>query len=108
VCLVLVADRNGLSYYSYDKICALLQVALDASLVARNALIPKDLIAFAGHLFPVLSLPPEPQRQPSSPLQSPQQREQADPATIRQLLRDALGADYDCHTPPLRDASPGP
>jgi hypothetical protein len=27
--LVLVADRNGLSYYSFDKICALLQLSLD-------------------------------------------------------------------------------
>ena len=27
--LVLVADRNGLSYYSFDKICGLLQLSLD-------------------------------------------------------------------------------
>ena len=95
VLLVLVADRNGLSYYSYDKLCSLLQVSLDEYLVARNALIHKDLIAFDGRLFQVLSLPPPPQPQPSSPLQSPQQMAQADPATIRQLIRDSLGADYD-------------
>jgi hypothetical protein len=95
VFLVLVADRNGLSYYSFDKICSLLQVSLDEYLVARNALIHKDLIAFDGHLFQVLSLPPEPPRQPPRPLHSPHQMEQADPATIRQLIRDALGADYD-------------
>ena len=28
VFLVLVADRRGLSYYSYDKICTLLRVTL--------------------------------------------------------------------------------
>ena len=33
VFLVLVADRNGLSYYSYDKICALLRVSADEYIV---------------------------------------------------------------------------
>ena len=47
-------------YYSFDKICALLQLSLDDYLIARNALIKKDLIAFDGHLFQVLSLPPHP------------------------------------------------
>src|SRR5262249_24625676 len=36
VFLVLVADRNGLSYYSYDKICTLLRFTLEDYLVARN------------------------------------------------------------------------
>jgi hypothetical protein len=58
VFLVLVADRDGLSYYSFDKICTLLKVSLDDSLIARNALIKKDRIAFDGHLLQVLSLPP--------------------------------------------------
>jgi hypothetical protein len=60
VFLVLVADRHGLSYYSYDKICTLLRFKLDASLVARNGLITKDRIAFDGHLFQVLALPDKP------------------------------------------------
>jgi len=38
--LVVVSDRNGLSFYSYDSI--------------------KDLIAFDGTLFQVLDLPPKP------------------------------------------------
>jgi hypothetical protein len=92
---VLVGDRNGLSYYSYDKICTLLQFSLDDYIVARNALIHKDLIAFDGHLFQVLSLPPAPVRERPRPLQSPPQMEQADPATIRRLIRDSLGADDD-------------
>ena len=29
VFLVLVADRNGLSYYSYDKICTVLRISVD-------------------------------------------------------------------------------
>jgi len=44
--LVLVADRFGLSYYSYDKICTLLRLSVDEYILARNTLIDKDLIAF--------------------------------------------------------------
>jgi hypothetical protein len=47
----------GLSYYSYDKICILLRISVDEYILARNALIEKDLIAFDGYLFQVLSLP---------------------------------------------------
>ena len=95
VFLVLVADRNGLSYYSFDKICTLLQCSLDDYLVARNALIHKDLIAFDGHLFQVLSLPPQPVLQPARPLHSAQHMAHADPATIRHIIRHSLGADHD-------------
>ena len=55
--LIVVADRNGLSYYSYDKVCTLAGLTLDEYIQARNALINKDLIAFDGRLFQVLSLP---------------------------------------------------
>ena len=58
--LILASDRNGLSYYSYDRICTLLQLNLDEYIDARDGLIEKDLIAFDGSLFQVLSLPPEP------------------------------------------------
>jgi hypothetical protein len=95
VFLVLVADRNGLSYYSFDKLCALLQLSLDDYLLARNALIKKDLIVFDGHLFQVLSLPLTPVRQPARPLHSAPHMAQADPATIRQIIRNSLGADHD-------------
>lgn len=95
VFLVVVADRNGLSYYSYDKICTLLRLTLDDYLVARNALIERDLIAFDGHLFQVLSLPPTPVREPPSTLQRPDEFEVADPATIRRLIRESLGAHDD-------------
>ena len=95
VFLVLVADRNGLSYYSFDKICVLLQLSLNDDLIARNALIKKDLIAFDGHLFQVLSLPPTPMLQPARPLHSAQHMAQADPATIRHIIRHSLGADHD-------------
>jgi hypothetical protein len=92
---VVVADRNGLSYYSYDKICTLLRFSLEDYLVARNALIHKDLIAFDGHLFQVLSLPHTPVRERHSALHSTVQMAQADPATIHQLIRHSLGASND-------------
>jgi len=54
------SDRNGLSYYSYDRICTLLQFNLDEYIAARDGLIEKDLIAFDGSLFQVLSFPLKP------------------------------------------------
>jgi hypothetical protein len=58
--LVLAADRYGLSFYGYDKICSLLQMDLNRYIEARCALIRQDLIAFDGTVFQVLSLPPAP------------------------------------------------
>ena len=58
--LVLAADRYGLSFYSYDRICSFLHMTLEQYTAARDGLIEKDLIAFDGTLFQVLSLPCRP------------------------------------------------
>lgn len=58
--LVLASDRHGLSFYSYDAICSLLQMELDQYINARNGLIDKDLIIFDGTVFQVLELPATP------------------------------------------------
>lgn len=58
--LILASDRNGLSFYSYDSICSLLQITADQYVKARNGLMDKDLIAFDGTLFQVLDLPAKP------------------------------------------------
>ena len=55
--LVMAGDRNGLSFYSYDKICTLLQMRLDQHIQARDGLLNQDLIAFNGSIYQVLSLP---------------------------------------------------
>ena len=55
--LVLVADRDGLSFYSYDKICQLLKFDVDEYIAARNGLIKRNLIAFDGRQFQLLTLP---------------------------------------------------
>lgn len=55
--LILASDRYGLSFYSYDSICSLLQITADQYVKARNGLMDKDLIAFDGTVFQVLDLP---------------------------------------------------
>jgi hypothetical protein len=69
--LVLVADRHGLSYYSYDKLCSFLRISADEYIEARNVLIDLDLLAFDGTLFQVLSLPSERKKRPGAPETSP-------------------------------------
>ena len=88
--LVMAADRAGLSYYSYDKICTLLAMDVDDYIAARNALIDKDLIAFDGRLFQVLSLPEKPMAKAPRLLRTAEDMAQKDPATVHQILRDAL------------------
>ena len=80
--LILVADRNGISYYSYDKICTLVGLTLDEYIEARNTLVAKDLVASNGHLFQVLSLPEE----AVSPSAAKSQ-----PSEIQQLVDRTLG-----------------
>ncbi len=89
--LVLAGDRNGLSFYHYDSLCSLLQVPVERYLMARNALIEKDLIAFDGSRFQILSLPERPVRRPARLLQTPEDFEEADGATVRSIIRRSLG-----------------
>ena len=89
--LVLVSDRQGLSFYSYDKLCSLLQMSLDDYLEARNQLIQKDLIAFDGCIFQALSLPERPEHGPSPILKTQEEMERKDPATIHHICRQAFG-----------------
>jgi hypothetical protein len=72
--LVLACDRQGMSYYSYEKICSQLKLLLDDYIHARDCLIHKDLIAFDGRLFQVLSLPQAPiaREKPAKPQPSEQ------------------------------------
>ena len=95
VFLVIAADRAGLSYYSYDKICSLLAMDVDDYIAARNALIDKDLIAFDGLLFQVLCLPEKPTVNAPRLLLRAEDMAEKDPATIHQIIRDAL-YDKDC------------
>lgn len=90
VFLVLAADRNGLSFYAFDRICSVLEIDLDDFLDARNGLIDKDLLAFDGTRFQLLSLPARPVRKPARALRSGDDFDGEDPATVRQAIRDSL------------------
>ena len=79
--LVLVADRNGLSFYGYDKICSLLEMDLDRYIDARDGLIRQDLIAFDGTLFQVLSLP-----------SAPREQKRREPVSVKALTDGMLGS----------------
>ncbi|GMQ79841.1 MAG: hypothetical protein BMS9Abin03_283 [Thermodesulfobacteriota bacterium] len=82
--LILVSDRHGLSFYSYDSICNLLGLDLAEYLDARNHLIHKDLICFENNIFQVLSLPSKP---------VPMNVTSEDPATVRHMIMRSLQED---------------
>jgi hypothetical protein len=93
--LVIVADRNGLSYYCYDKICSLAQITVDEYILARDLLIEKDLIAFDGRLFQVLSLPPKLRLSSPGTLKTAKDMQTHDPATINQIIANCFGKKHD-------------
>ena len=85
--LILVSDRNGLSFYSYDSICSLLQITADEYIDARNALIKKDLIAFEGTVFQILDLPKKPIK-----ISAPQKETLTVEKLIQQSIKEIDGA----------------
>ncbi len=87
--LLLASDRQGLSYYSFDKICSIVAITPDEYIYARNCLINKDLIAFDGHLFQVLSLPERVTNEPPTPL-SVEEMASKDPATISRIIQKSF------------------
>jgi len=86
--LVLASDRQGLSFYSYEAICSLLQLSVDDYIRARDGLIEKDLIAFDGTLFQVLDLPAKPPALTRREV-SPHQHD------VRRFIRQALEGEPD-------------
>ena len=90
--LILAGNRAGVSFYRYDAICSTLSLSLDDYLSARNGLISRDLIAFDGTRYQVLSLPDVPALERMSPLPTTSDFEEHDPATIRSLIVTSLNA----------------
>jgi hypothetical protein len=85
--LIIASDRNGLSFYSYDAICTLLQFNVDQYIEARDNLIKRDLIAFDGTLFQVLDLPGKP-AQEKGVKRSSQSNQRSE---IRDLIQRSIG-----------------
>jgi hypothetical protein len=90
VLLVLVGDRNGVSYYHFERICSILEVCVEDYIEARDNLLAKDLIAYDGSRYQVLSLPPSPVHEISRNLRTSQDLEMHDPATVRMLVRQSM------------------
>ena len=88
--LVIAGDRNGVSFYGPDRICATLEVSIDDYIAARNSLIAKDLVAFDGTRLQVLSLPTAPVFLARPPLVTDEDFEDHDPATVRRLIRESF------------------
>jgi len=88
--LVLAGDRNGVSYYSYERICSVLEITPDEYVALRNGLLSKDLVAFDGRRFQVLSLPSRPQLRRGRVLSTREELLEEDPATIRQEILRSL------------------
>lgn len=84
--LLLAGDRRSVSFYHYDSICSVLECSLDAYITARNGLISKDLVAFDGSRFQVLSLPDKPLTPSTIALSTELDMENHDPATIRHII----------------------
>jgi hypothetical protein len=55
--LITVADKNGVSFYDYARLCQLLKLEVDDYVRARNLLCERSLVAFHNGVFQVLSLP---------------------------------------------------
>ena len=91
--LVLAGDRRGMSFYGGDALCSLCRLSPGSYLLARNALIAKDLIAYDGRRFQVLSLPTRPVTTASFPLVSDEDFVTHDPDTIRTIIQASLNLD---------------
>ena len=84
--LILVADRQGISFYSYDNICRRTGLSLEEYILARDGLINKELIAFDGFFFQVLSLPQQPVTQTTQLPASSHDTEDNVPAAVYKLI----------------------
>lgn len=89
--LLLASNRFGVSFYGYDAICSVLRMPIETYLEARNGLIDKDLIAFDGTRFQVLSLPNRPKINKPKALTTQDDFEKHDSATIRSILVEQFG-----------------
>ncbi len=103
--LVLAADRDGLSFYNYDKICTLLQLDVDAYVQARDGLIRKQLLAFDGRQFQVLALPQSGSSRSSTVSHHPIDRHR-NVQTLRELITRLAQADTLELSAPVRIPAP--
>ena len=63
--LITVADRNGVSFYDYERICQFLKLKVDEYVKARDRLCERSLIAFKDGIYQVLPLPTPIEKRPA-------------------------------------------
>ena len=80
--LCLVADRQGASFYGDTKIQTYFQLDPMEIDLARNELIQKEMIAYDGRLYQVLSLPSAEQRTKPTP-----ERRTSEPERLGDILK---------------------
>lgn len=66
--LILVADCQRISFYTYDNICCWAGLILEEYILARNSLMSTELTAFDGYFFQEGSLSLQPVRQTQRPI----------------------------------------
>jgi hypothetical protein len=88
--LITVADRNGVSFYDYERICQFLKLELHDYITARNRLCDYSLIAQKDDLFQVLSLPEPNKANPKATLAVNRSSEK-DAQTLRQIFQQFAG-----------------
>lgn len=96
--LILVGDKNGVSFYSYDKICALLKIDVDRFVWARDRLIRRSLIDSENGRFQVLQLPDKPIQILQTQQQTQQQTQRRmttenQPLQLKKIFQQMAGVD---------------
>ena len=84
--LITVADRNGISFYDYERICQFLKLELNDYTQARDMLCDRSLIAFEDGVFQALSLPTVTYEKPDTRAVKKQRS-----TTDAQALKDIFG-----------------
>jgi len=88
--LCLVADAQGMSYYGGRRLTDLLGLGDLDLVLARNELVQRDLVAFDGRLYQLLSLPserlPVPVPSRAEPAAAPPGRGSGPPRQLGELL----------------------
>ena len=86
--LCLVADRNGCSYYDYERICNYLKVNLEQFMDARHQLIEESLIITKDSVYQVLSLSKRKAEKCQTTNIHPQQDRQIGFQDLKQILKN--------------------
>lgn len=84
--LITVADRNGVSFYDYERICQFRKMTVDDFIRARDRLCERSLLAYHEGVFQVLALPEKPRLVPSPHVGSDNGRANGDFQAIKDVF----------------------